>query len=42
VIDEKLKAGFLSMNYVDLTVNPRDPDHAYRYFGKDSYTFTSN
>lgn len=30
------------MNYVDLTINPRDPDHAYRYFGKDSYTYTSN
>jgi len=30
------------MNYVDLTVNPRDPKHAYRYFGKDFYTYTSN
>lgn len=30
------------MNYVDLTVNPRDPIKAYKYYGKDSYTLISN
>ncbi len=41
-IDARLAAGYLAMNYVDMTVNPRDAEHAYRYFGKDFYTYTSN